>query len=242
MGVTFKKALKTIIPIILGGLLIWYVYQHTSEADRKEIIKNISSADPFWIGVSICIGILSHISRAIRWNYLLKPMGYSPKVSNNFFMVMIAYLANLGIPRSGEFLRATALTSYEGVPFEKGFGTIVTERIVDVFMLLLIILVALVLQTDIIMGYLKNYGVNLAVSIALLVAGILGLVFFLHLIKKAKSGFLLKLKVFLAGLLDGVASILKMEKKGGFILHTLFIWACYIGMFWAIKYTVTETH
>ncbi len=43
-------------------------------------------------------------------------------------MIFMAYLANLGVPRTGEILRATALTTYEGVPFEKGFGTIVTER------------------------------------------------------------------------------------------------------------------
>ena len=74
---------------------------------------------------------------------------------------MVAYLANLGVPRSGEFLRATALTTYEKVPFEKGFGTIVTERVVDLIMLLLTIIAALMLQTNFILGYLNEYGVNL---------------------------------------------------------------------------------
>ena len=154
---------------------------------------------------------------------------------------MIAYLANLGIPRSGEILRATALTSYEKVPFEKGFGTIVTERVIDLIMLLFIIMVTLMLQTDTILSYLNTYGVNLAFSIGVLIIGILGLIISLYLIRKAKSGFLLKIKNFLRGLLQGVGSIMKMERKWPFIFHTFFIWACYIGMFWAIKFTVPET-
>ena len=156
-------------------------------------------------------------------------------------MVMIAYLANLGIPRSGEFLRATALASYEDVPFEKGFGTIVTERVIDVVMLLIIIIIALVLQTNFVLGYLEQYGMNLAISALLLVVGVVGLIVLLRFIKRAKAGFLLKLKLFLEGMLQGVGSILKMKHRWPFIFHTVFIWVCYVGMFWAIKYAVPET-
>lgn len=229
------------MPFSFGILLLVFIYNSTSPSDRKEIIENISQANLFWVSLSIIIGILSHASRAYRWNYLLKPLGYSPKVSNNFFMIMMAYLANLGIPRSGEFLRATALTSYENVPFEKGFGTIVTERVVDVIMLLFIIICALLLQTNFVLGYLEQYGMNLAISSLAMVVGIVGLVVLLRLIKKAEKGFLLKLKLFLDGMLQGVGSILKMKHRWPFIFHTIFIWACYIGMFWTIKFAVPET-
>ena len=152
MNAPLKKALKVGIPIALGVFLIWYSYNMTSPADRQVILRYIREADLFWVSLSVAIGILSHISRAVRWNYLLEPMGYRPKIRNNILIILMAYLANLGIPRSGEFLRATALATYEGVPFQKGFGTIVTERVVDLIMLLLIILLALFSQTDIILG------------------------------------------------------------------------------------------
>lgn len=241
MSKTFKKALKIVVPFGLGIALLIFLYSSTSPADRKNIVDNIAKANPFWISISIVIGILSHVSRAIRWNYLLRPLGYTPKVSNNFFMVMIAYLANLGVPRSGEFLRATALTTYEDVPFEKGFGTIVTERVIDVIMLLLIIICALLLQTNFVLGYLEDYGLNLVFSIAILILGIFGLIVLLRLVGKAKDGFLLKIKKFLNGMLQGVSSILKMRDKWPFILHTFFIWICYVGMFWAIKFAIPET-
>ena len=182
LGKSFKKALQLIIPIALGLFLVWYSYNATTPEDRKTIVKYVSEADLFWVGLSISIGILSHISRAIRWNYLLQPLGYAPKLRNNLLIVLIAYFANLGIPRSGEFLRATALTTYENVPFEKGFGTIVTERVVDLIMLLLVIAVALVLQTDIILSFLNENGIGLIGSAVILAVAILGLLIAIRVI------------------------------------------------------------
>ncbi|NAY91939.1 flippase-like domain-containing protein [Muricauda sp. JGD-17] len=241
MGKSLKKFLKIFVPIAFGLFLVWYSYNSTTPEERKQIIHYISNASPFWVSVSVVIGILSHISRAIRWNYLLEPMGYRPRIINNIFIVLISYFANLGIPRSGEILRATALTTYENVPFEKGFGTIVTERVIDLLMLLLVILITLMLQTDIILGFLEEKGINLLGAFGILFIGIIGLFIATALIRKSKSPLANKLKAFLNGLLDGVMSVFKMKKKWAFLFHTFFIWAAYIGMFWVIKYTVAET-
>lgn len=221
--------------------MVWYLYNSTTAEQRTEILDYIKGADPLYIGISIAIGILSHVSRAIRWNYLLQPLGYKPRTINNVLIILTAYLTNLGIPRSGEFLRATALATYEDVPFEKGFGTIVTERLVDVLMLLLIILVALFLQTDLIFGFIRDTGIGLFGGMIFLLISILGLIIAVRLIKKSKSGIVIKIRGFLKNLLDGVLSIFKMEHKWLFIFHTILIWSCYVAMFWVIKFTVLET-
>jgi len=241
LGKNLKKALKTILPIAFGVFLVWYSYNITSLEDRKQILFYIKEADLLWVGVSVLLGILSHVSRAIRWNYLLEPLGYKPKLINNIFIILMAYFANLGIPRTGEFLRATALTTYEGVPFEKGFGTIVTERVVDVIMLLLIVAVTLLLQTDIIIDFFKQRGFDYKGLLTLAGAGILAMALFFLFVKKSRHPFAQKIKGFVKGLLDGVFSIFKMKHKWAFVFHTLFIWACYIGMLWVIKLTVPET-
>lgn len=193
------------------------------------------------MGISIFIGILSHISRAIRWNYLLEPLGYEPKIRNNVLIILMSYFTNLGIPRSGEVLRATALATYERVPFEKGFGTIVTERVIDLIMLLLIIVITLFLQTDIIIAFFKERGFNLAGTLVLLGLGILALFLFIAFLRRSTLKVAVKLKNLIKGLLDGVMSIFKMKRTWQFVWHTLFIWAAYIAMFWIIKYTVPET-
>ncbi|HBU78211.1 MAG TPA: TIGR00374 family protein [Muricauda sp.] len=241
MGKSLKKFLKIFVPIAVGLFLVWYSYNSTTPEERKQIIHYISNASPFWVAISVIIGILSHISRAIRWKYLLEPLGYRPKTVNTIFIVLISYFANLGIPRSGEILRATALTTYEKVPFEKGFGTIVTERVIDLLMLLGIIMITLVLQTDFILGFLEERGVNIIGAMGILLFGIVGLFLGSYIIRKSKSPLALKLKGFLNGLQDGVLSVFKMKNKWPFILHTLFIWGAYFGMFWVIKYTVEET-
>jgi len=236
-----KKILKTILPIALGVFLVWYWYDSTSAADREQILFYIKKADLFWVGISILLGILGHVSRAIRWNYLLEPLGYRPKLSNNVLIILMAYFANLGIPRTGEILRATALTTYENVPFEKGIGTIITERVIDVIMLLLIIAITFFLHTDIILGYLQEIGLPMNKIFWLLSLGVLGLVLFTLFVKNSKYGIAIKIKEFINGLLEGLLSIFKMKHKWLFILHTLFIWGCYIGMLWVIKFTVAET-
>ena len=241
MNRRLKKKLKIILPILLGVILVWYSYTITSPEDRAQILKYISEANWAWVLLSIFIGMLSHISRAIRWNYLLEPLGYRPKLANNVMIILMAYLTNLGIPRSGELLRATALATYEKVPFEKGFGTIVTERVIDVVMLLLIIMSALFAQTDIIMGYLDTHGMGMSLTLgAVAVAVVLAFLALIVLRRLTHRG-AIRIKDLIKGLLDGILSIFKMKNKWAFIAHTVFIWAAYIAMFWVIKFTVPET-
>lgn len=241
MKASVKQFLKTVLPIALGVFLVWYSYTATSAEDRKQILHYIREADLFWVGLSILIGILSHVSRAIRWNYLLQPLGYRPKLTNNVLIILMAYFANLGIPRSGEILRATALATYEKVPFEKGFGTIVTERVIDLIMLLAVVVTTLALQTDIILSFFQERGLDMGNIFIMAGLGGLAIIFFLLFIKKSPHKWAQKVKIFVKGLLEGLLSIFKMKHKWEFILHTLFIWAAYFTMFWVVKFTVLET-
>ncbi len=241
MNTQLKKILKTILPISLGVFLVWYSYNATSVEDRAQIIKYITEANIFWVSISIIIGFLSHVSRAIRWNYLLEPLGYKPKLTNNILIIFLSYFANALVIRSGEVLRPTALATYEDVPFEKGFGTIVSERIIDVVMLLILILIAFLLQANIIISILEENGIGLIGSVAILICAIIGLFTAIKIISKSTSNIALKIKTFLRGIQDGVLSIFKMKHKWAFIFHTLFIWVSYVAMFWVIKFTVLET-
>ncbi|WP_240924901.1 YbhN family protein [Leeuwenhoekiella sp. ZYFB001] len=232
--------MKVAIPLGIGILLIYYSLSSATPQERAILWNNIKDAPPVYIAVSLMFGILSHLSRAYRWQYLLQPMGYHPKLSNRFMAVMAAYLANLGIPRSGELLRGALLTTYEDVPFEKAFGTIISERIADFLMLLLVVGIAIVLQTDTLLGYLHEQNINPLYTVLFLAAGVLLIALGFKIIQRAKTGILAKLKDFMAGLVEGMKSILKMRNKWAFIGHTFFIWIMYILMFWVIKFTIPE--
>ena len=241
MKKTTKKVLKIILPLFLGVFLIWYSTKSATPQERQELLSNITSAHPGWVLLSMLFGLLSHLSRAYRWKFLLEPLGYKPRFLNSFMAIMVAYLANFGIPRSGEVLRAVTISSYEKIPFEKAFGTIISERIADFIMLLLVVSLALLLQTEYLLDYFEENNINPFLTIAALF-GLLAIgILILKQIKKSKTGILLKVKNFAKGLLEGMRSILKMKQKGAFLFHTLFIWGMYIAMFSILIFTVPAT-
>lgn len=237
-----KKTLFILLPIALGVGLIWYFLAQLSSKDKTDIINSFKSANYWWVLLSLLFGILSHLSRAYRWQFLLEPLGYKPKFANSVMTVLIAYLVNLGIPRTGEIARATAISKYENIPFEKAFGTIVSERVADVLMLLLIILIAFLLQADLIESYIfkDNDSNKFTTIVFLILLGGIGLLLF-KLLQRAQKGFLLKVKIFANGLFEGVVSIFKMKKKWAFIFHTVFIWVMYVLMFYAVTFALPET-
>ncbi len=229
MNATIKKSLKIILPLALGGFLVWY---SLSKISIDVLIGYFKNAKYSWIFLGLFFGILSHLSRAYRWKFMLEPIGYKPKFTNSVLAVLIAYLVNLAIPRAGEVSRAAVLSNYENVPFEKGFGTIVAERIADLIMMLIIVAITLFVQFDFIYDLLtKNFDPTKIIII--LIGLIVGFFVFTSFVKKAKKGFLLKIKTFVSGLVEGVTSIFKMKNKWAFIFHTVFIWAMYVAMFWA---------
>jgi len=236
LNATTKKAIKISIPLLLALFFGWYTF---SKLPVKEFIPYFKDANYCWIGLGVLLGLFSHLSRAYRWKYMLEPMNYYPKLPNSIMAVFIAYLANFGIPRSGEVLRAAVLTNYENVPFEKGFGTIVAERFADMVMMLIIIAIALYLEFDYIYQFFAekfNPQTLLFAGLGLLVIGILLLWF----IKTSKSKFAIKIRGFVNGLLEGVFSIFKMKQKWAFIFHTIFIWSMYVLMFYVTTFAVPE--
>lgn len=243
MNKKIKKISFIILPVALGIFLIWYSLSKLSTNDIQSIKTSFRTANYWWVALSLVFGILSHLSRAYRWQFLLEPLGYKPRFANSVMTVLIAYLLNLLIPRSGEIARAASIKKYEDIPFKKAFGTIVAERIADVIMLFSIIGIAFFLQTELVGSYLfKNEGESNTYSkIILLVAfPIIGL-FTYWLLKKSKNPIILKIMAFIHGLLDGIRSIYKMKKKWAFIFHTVFIWTMYVLMFYAVTFALPET-
>lgn len=194
------------------------------------LLDYAQNADIKWILLGLLCGLLSHFSRAYRWLYMAEPLGFKPRLANSFMAVYSAYLINYTIPRAGEIARATILSNYENVPFDKGFGTIVSERIADLIMLFLIIGVAMILQFEFIVNFfavkfsLQSLGIGLILVFAFFA--------FLIFINKHQSNLALRIKNFLKGILEGAMSIFKMKNKWLFLAHTLFIWAMYVTMFY----------
>jgi len=235
------KIAKTLLPFLVGILFIYLSVRTTTAEDRATIYAAIKDADYRFIFLSLIMGLLSHFSRAYRWNFMLHPLGYRPRLVNNTLAIFITYIANLGVPRSGELFRATVMQTYEGIPFEKSFGTIIAERTVDLLMLFLTIGIALTLEFDLIFGMLQQKAINpwtllFGFSVG---AGVFYLVY--AQIKGSESAWAKKIIDLVTGLSEGFLTLLRMEKKWAYLAHTLFIWSMYVAMFYIIKYSLPET-
>ncbi|WP_010182108.1 lysylphosphatidylglycerol synthase transmembrane domain-containing protein [Aquimarina agarilytica] len=233
------KALKIVTPLGIGAVLVWYSLSSATPEELKNLWKLIINADPFWVGLSLFIGLLSHISRAYRWQYLATPLGYSSRFRTSFMAVMVGYLSNLGIPRSGEFLRAVTLSNYEDIPFQKSLGTIITERVIDLIMLLLIVSLAFILNTEALGVYFVEQDIAPLKIVYTLVGGLVVMGGGFLLIKKLKLPFIEKLRQFVLGLYEGMLSVFKMKNKAAFIGHTIFIWIAYVLMLYVVKFSVS---
>lgn len=235
-----SKWLSILVPILLGFYLIAYTYTKFTPEQIVEIKGYFKNANYTYIYFGLLIAILSNISRAYRWKFTLEHMGYTSSFWNNFMAINIGYLLNLTVPKSGEISRALILKKYENIPFDKGFGTIVAERIVDMFVLLSFMLLAVFLQFDIVKAFiLDKIPVHKLVLLTLISIGFFAILMLVYCYSKAKWVATVKQKI--AGLKEGLFSIFHMEKKGAYFFHTLFIWFSYLLTFYITLFVIPET-
>ncbi len=225
----------------MGVFLIIYSYNKFSAEEILEIKSHFVNANYNYIYFAVFIAFLGSASRAYRWKYVLNQMGYQTTFANNFMAVSIGYLMNMTIPRSGEISRALVLKKYNNVPFDKGFGSIIAERIIDMIILLGFIIVAFFIQFDIVKKFVLD-KLPLQKMILLLVVGIVIFIAFILLYCYSKTKFIIQLKSKVFGLKEGLLSIVHMKRKWSYLGHTIFIWFSYIFMFYIGIFVIPETN
>ncbi|RMA65783.1 lysylphosphatidylglycerol synthase transmembrane domain-containing protein [Ulvibacter antarcticus] len=240
MKKTLGKILQIALPLGLGVFLIWYIYNSFTPEQLAETKTYFSNANYGFVLLSVLLSVLSHFSRSYRWSFMLEPLGYTPKLANNFMAISVAYLMNIFIPKSGEVSRGIILDKYENIPFEKGFGTIISERVVDLIFLLAFTALALIIKFDVLSEHLSETIPVSAVYFIVIGFVVMAILIFVFL-KFSKSNINIKLKTFILGLKDGVLSIVKMKKKGAFIFHTFLIWGLYLLSFYVALFALPET-
>ncbi|MES2515418.1 MAG: lysylphosphatidylglycerol synthase transmembrane domain-containing protein [Bacteroidota bacterium] len=238
MNKSTKSIIQFIVLLGIGILLVWLSFRSVW-TEKEKILESFKTADYLWVGVSILIAFLSHFLRAFRWNYLLKPAGYSVKPANALGAVLVGYFANYGLPRMGEITRCTLVTKYDNVPFEVALGTVITERIVDMLILIVIFFLTLFAQfsqlKDLTATYIYNPMVHKLQGISENPMGLISLIVIVlvcvigfFLLRRKFSGLLKgKLGNVIKGFGKGLSSVKDMEHKFQFIILSLAIWASY---------------
>mgnify|MGYP001272436902 FL=1 len=234
-----KKQLRILIPIVLGIFFIYITYRLTSQAERLLIWNYIKSAQIQYVVGAMLFGASADIIRGLRWQLLSKAIGYSSGTINSIASVFMCYTSNMAIPRSGEIIRATALSEYNKIPIGKTFGTIAAERVIDISISILILFLVWILQYDVILEsfFNEDYLMFIDNNFWLIFSTVnifIAIIFIL--ITRVK-----KIKRFFKSVLEGFLSLTKLKKKlFPFMLLSLLIWTCYVLAFFTIKFSVTE--
>lgn len=239
------NALKTIVFLAFGVGLLYWAFR---KMDMSVVLAALKNANYLWVFAAFMCGVLSHLSRAIRWRYLLEPMGYDVKIKHSFFAVMSGYLMNYIVPRLGEVSRCAMINRTDKVPFEKLIGTVVVERIVDLLMTALISATILFTQYDLLSEFIASMTgstPSIGFILMLILIAMIGLGVFLLILKNreslSKKPWLHKLFSFWDGILEGLKSILALKKIGWFLFHSFFIWTMYFMMSWLVFYSIPGT-
>ena len=236
-----KKQLKILIPIALGIFFIYLTFQLTTEKERELIWNYMKSAKIEYVLAAMSFGATADIIRGLRWRFLSKAIGYKSSSIISIASVFMCYTSNMAIPRSGEVVRATILSEYNKMPISKTFGTIAAERIIDVFISILILVSVWMLQYEAILEsfFEDDFLYSIQNNMTTILLGLI-FVFVLMIIIIPKIE---KIKNFFTGIIEGFLSLTKLKRKlFPFVLFSVLIWTCYILAFFVIKFSVSELY
>jgi uncharacterized protein (TIRG00374 family) len=230
--------------MLLGALALWYCFR---SIDFDEFISQLKSVNYFYIGLSMFFGFIPFVIRALRWNILINTLGHKPTVFDTYNAVVIGYIANFAVPRIGEITRCATLYKTNRIPVNSLFGTVVTERIIDILSLFVIMTAVFFLRMDLFSTFVKERIIapwkptfdNMSVvAILLVVVGIVILIAVAYVLTKRllQRPSMRRLRTMLSGLVDGIKSVFRMKKNILFIGYTLSIWSCY----WLTSYLVIK--
>lgn len=237
-----KKLINIITYVLtfgLCGFLIWFSLKDVTHEQIEKIKFAVSKSNYLLLIPVLTMGFISHWSRAVRWTYLMEPMGMFPSKTNTFLAVMIGYLANLGIPRFGEVLKCSLLSKYENLSTDKLIGTIIAERAFDLLCLVILFIITFLVQINFSIDYINSLilkinqspdGDNILRNIVLIVLVALFFLFFVFRKKISQISFFQKLKGVFNNIVQGIMSFKTMKNKKAFVLHTILIWGMYLGM------------
>ncbi len=246
------QILKFFVFLAVGVILLWLAFRNV---EFKKLADGLKEADYSWVLLSVFFGFLAYLSRARRWAILINPLGYRPSLRNTFYALMTGYLANLALPRVGELTRCVALGKKEKIPVDQLFGTVVIERTIDLVTLLTILVVMLVQKGDQINQFIK---VSILIPLQQKVFSFLGFTWIIWavisvltatglfiLIRYRKNlrkiRFFAKIFDVTKGIINGLRSVMNLQRKWEFIFHTIFLWVNYTLMTWVVVFAIEPT-
>ena len=227
-----SKALQIVVPFLLGGGILYWMYRDSDFSQIREVLLHRMRWE--WMLLSFVPGVLAQVFRALRWRQSLMPLGEHCRAHTAVCAIFLSYAASLVVPRVGEFLRCGVLKRKDGVSFAKSLGTVVTERVVDIVLMLILVTVIIVWQWEMFAEFFALTGMSLRGTLArftqtgiwvsvICFAGIMVLLAILvH-----KLAIMHKVKAMVQDMWEGILSLRKVSNVPLYIFYSVAIWVAY---------------
>lgn len=241
-----RSILRITIPLLIGAVLLWFIYRKIDFTDVLEIIRTGVRYDILF--ASLIFGLLANLARAFRWRLLIHSLGEKPRSINLVFAVLGNYTVNLVLPRMGEIWRCGVIKKYDHVSFTKLLGTLVVDRVSDLVAVGLITASIVLFNFTFFIDFL-NANPDLLGGIQSIVyskwfyilLGTVVLTIYLIFTQMKHVSFVMKIRILLKNVTEGVMTIWYLKKKSLFTLYTLLIWFGYFLFFYITFYAFDFT-
>lgn len=129
-------ALRGLINFVISiGLAAVFLYVAFHDVNFGEVLELISGASLFWLVCFVASAFLGHYIRALRWKVILHTVKPTASMKHLFGALMVGYGVNCVTPKLGEVTRAIVIGKWEGLSRSSMFGTVIVERVIDIFSL-----------------------------------------------------------------------------------------------------------
>jgi uncharacterized protein (TIRG00374 family) len=130
-----RAHIRTVLILILTVGLLAFFFRN---ADMAAVWAETRRADGLDLGLAVVATLATYLLRALRWQYLLAPIGHA-RFAIAFKTTVIGFAASFLLPaRAGEVIRPYLLARRERLSATAAFATIILERLLDLVVVLVL--------------------------------------------------------------------------------------------------------
>lgn len=240
------NTLKVLLPLLIGGAILWWMYRGF---DWQLIIDALNGGmDWTWMLLSLPFGITAQVFRALRWRQALEPLGEKARAHTCVNAIFLSYGSSLVVPRVGELLRCGVLKRYDNVSFSRSVGTVVTERCIDIIIIMILSSITVLMEIPVFARIASETGMSLSGTLGqfttagyLVTAACLLLICGMAWWAARKFDIFSRTRAMVKELREGLFSIRYIRRRWLFFVYSLGIWVSYFLHFYLTFYCFTYT-
>lgn len=242
--------MKRILQIaVIAGLTVFFLWLFLRNANLREVGAILRSASFGWVMLGFAANATALLLRTVRWRIILDPDDPPPFYAT-FFANTVGYMLSIILPiRAADVARPALLARRTSHRFSGALGTVLTERVLDLTMILSQFVIFAFLRwnefshdPDIASWfYIVRIGaiasVVLLAALAFLIVGLLGFRDTIRRLHETLGRFLpVRFRNAWMHFFDSFTETLKITQNRGVLLKVLLctagVWMCLTSQFW----------